>query len=174
MKMDNKAQMMVLEAVVFSISVIISIAFLFQISPTSTLTDQYAKELKIQGDDALRSLYFEQYPYDSLPSNYPSGKLIKYIIDQEYEHLKTDLNKILLGKEYNIRISNGETTIFWCNSDGDFTVELEPRGEISTSHCLIAIDPNFLEDNDRFDDFKTGGILLCNTYKVILELWSLE
>jgi len=174
MKMDNNAQMMVLEAVVFSISVIISISFLFQISPTATLTDQYTKELKIQGDDALRSLYFEPYTYNSLPSNYPSGKLINYIIEKDYTHLIIDLNKILLSTEYNIRISNGTTTIFWCNSYGDYTVELEPRDEISTSHCLVAIDPNFLVDNDRFDAFKTDGVLLCNAYKVILEIWSLE
>ena len=170
MKMNNKAQMMVLESVVFSIAVIISIAFLFQITPTSTLSDQYTKELKIQGDDALASLYFATYEDDSLSTNYPKSKLINYLIAENgVTDLINDLNKILVNKEYNIRISDGDKTIFWCNSFGDTATPLVPKNEISSSHCIVSIHPYFIDDSSKLETELSG-----NTFKVILELWSLE
>lgn len=170
MKMDNKGQMMVLEAVVFSISIIISLAFLFQISPSSALTDQYTKELKIQGDDALRTLYFETYDSETLPANFPTSKLINFIINEDYYELTSDLNEMLTNTEYNIRLANKTKTIFWCNSDGDETTELENRRAISSSHCIVAIDPNFFDAGSRLEtEFPHS-----NTFKVILEVWSLK
>ena len=170
MKMDNKGQMMVLEAVVFSISIIISLAFLFQISPSSALTDQYTKELKIQGDDAIRTLYFQNYESASLPTNFPTSKLINYIINEDYFELTSDLNEMLTNTEYNIRIANKTITIFWCNSYGDETTELENRRAISTSHCIVAIDPEFFNENSRLQQEFPHS----NTFKIILEVWSLK
>jgi hypothetical protein len=167
--MDNKAQMMVLEAVVFSISIIISLAFLFQISPSSALTDQYTKELKIQGDDALMTLYFQNYESNPSPTNYPTSKLINYIINEDYSGLTSDLNEVLLNTEYNIRISNKTKTIFWCNSNGKID-ELENRRAISASHCIVAIDPYFFNAGSRLENEFPHS----NTFKVILEVWSLK
>ncbi len=184
-KMNNNAQMMVMESVIFAISVIIALAFLFQISPTSALTDQYTKELNIQGDDALRSLYLEPFTEESMPTNFPTNKLVYYLITNDYDSMTSDLNQMLINTEYNIKISNVTDTVFWCNSNGDDKVQLENRRAISTSHCIVAIDPMFLdkESNLFTNHYKNADHCLLkddfpgytgNTYKVLLEVWSLK
>ena len=103
--MDNKAQMMVMETTIFAITVILALAFLFQLSPSSTLTDTYSNELKIWGDDALRTLYTEPYTADALPANYPSNKLVYYLITNDYDNMKSELNNFLEDEiRYNIWI----------------------------------------------------------------------
>jgi len=118
---DNKAQMMVLESVVFSIIVIISLIFLYQISPTSTESTVYTSDLKIKGDSALQNLYNEEVPKEALPATLPIGfpknKLIYYLITDDYTNLiSSNLKKLLPSSTtYNIFVSNGVKKTFWCN-----------------------------------------------------------
>lgn len=181
--MDDKAQMMVMEAVTFAITVILALAFLFQISPSSTLTDKYTKELKIQGDDALRSLYMEPFTAEILPSNYPSSKLVYYLITNDYENMTSDLNGMLLNTEYNIWISNGTKTVFWCNSYGDDSTQLQSIRSITTSRCLVAIDHLYINNDTGIfsGKYKHGDKSILDqafpdyegsTYNVVLEVWS--
>ena len=198
--MDDKAQMMVMETVIFTITILLALAFLFQLSPSSTLTDEYTKELKVQGDDALRALYIEPFTADNLPSNYPSSKLVYYLITNDYDDydsMTSDLNDMLLNIEYNIWVSNGTNTVFWCNSDGDYNTPLQGIRSVTTSHCLVAIDSlyrnnetgifsgkylpgkhddegydiNLRSDLDHSSAFKGYE---GSTYNVILELWCIS
>jgi len=145
---DNKAQMMVLESVVFSIIVIISLIFLYQISPTSTESTVYTSDLKIKGDSALQNLYNEEVQKEALPVTLPIGfpknKLIYYLITDDYTNLISSNLKNLLPSSttYNIFVSNGVKKTFWCNSALNHTpLDLTPP--ITVSHYFIPIHPQF-------------------------------
>jgi hypothetical protein len=57
---DDKAQMMVLEAIFFAITVVIALILLFQMSPTSIQSgSQSSNNLKMLGDNALDAIYAE-------------------------------------------------------------------------------------------------------------------
>lgn len=183
--MDDKAQMMVMETVIFTITILLALAFLFQLSPSSTLTDEYTKELKVQGDDALRALYIEPFTADDLPSDYPSSKLVYYLITNDYNSMTSDLNDMLLNIEYNIWVSNGTNTVFWCNSDGDYNTPLQGIRSVTTSHCLVAIDPLYRNNETGIfsGKYKHGDKSVLDqafpgyegsTYNVILELWCIS
>ena len=172
--MDNKAQTMVLESVLFAVTLIIALIFLYQLSPSSTEVYQYTSNLKIQGDDALRSLYtglvdnFYEYSFD-----FPSNKLVYYLINDNYSLFISDLNDMLpLSIEYNIYISNGIKTVFWCNSYEDTSNILEKIEPVTTCHYIIGIAPEYLKtyDSDLYDDFQNYD---GSSYDLILELWSL-
>ena len=187
--MDNKAQMMVTDAIIFSITIVLALAFLFQLTPSSTLVDEYTKVLKMQGDDALRALYVEPFSVEDLPTDYPSNKLVYYLITNDYDNMTSDLNNILLNVEYNIWISNGiKDPVFWCNSDGDYDAPLPNIRYVTTSHCLVAIDPTYRNNetgilagkylqgkySDQKSDLDHSTAFegyMGSTYNVILELW---
>ena len=76
-KMDDNGQMMVLETVFFVATVVLSIVFLYQLTPSSVVSDVYTSDLKALGDDALLSVYNDVAP-DSHPSGYPTSKLVHY------------------------------------------------------------------------------------------------
>lgn len=190
--MDDKAQMMVMEAITFAITILLALAFLFQLSPSSTLTNEYTKELKMQGNDALRSLYIEPFTTDNLPSDYPSNKLVYYLITNDYNNMTSNLNDMLLDTEYNIRVGNGTKNVFWCNSDGDYSTPLPSIRSVTTSHCLVAIDPLYLNNetgifsnkyipgkhdygqNPKSDLYNAFPGYEGSTYSVILEMWRVS
>lgn len=192
--MDNKAQMMIIETVTFAATIFIALMFLYQLAPTSTLTNEYTKELEIRGDDALRNLYSKPITPDSFPTNYPSNKLVYYLITNDYLNCSSDLYDYLPNIViYNIWISNGTKTIFWCDSNGNYNIQFQSLGSVTTSHCIIAIDPIYLDnstgifsgeyhlgkydygDSPRSDlyDQTTFQGYDGSTYKVILEMWRL-
>ena len=188
--MDNKAQMMVLESIIFSIIIIISLVFLFQLSPSSNLSEIYTNTLKIRGDEALQSLFTDSAENTSeYPIDYPSNKLVYYIVTNNYTNFTKDLSKTLPETVmYNIWISNGIKDIFWCNSFSRTNTRLQPTGSVTTSHYIIAIAPSYRTNET--------GLFLCqqgkyydnrcdldhpsafqgyqgSTYDVILEMWHI-
>ena len=178
--MDDKGQMMVLETVFFAVTVLLALIFLYQLSPSSTVSNEYTNILKIQGDDALQSLYTDVVPGD-YPSDFPSNKLVYYLITNDYNGFtRLNLNNLLPSTVmYNIYISNGTKTVFWCNSDGDNTTSLQTIGPVTTSHIIIAMHPDYLTDisiqligeesilNGKFSDYDGS------TYDIILEMWQM-
>jgi hypothetical protein len=86
--MNDKAQMMVLESVVFAITILISLIFLYQLSPTSTQSASYTNDLKIKGDASIQNLCNDEAPGASnLPPGFPKNKLTYYLITDDYDSL---------------------------------------------------------------------------------------
>ena len=171
--MDDKGQMMVLETVFFAVTVLLALIFLYQLSPSSAVSNEYTNILKIQGDDALQSLYTDVVPGD-YPSDFPSNKLVYYLITNDYNGFTlSNLNNLLPSTVmYNIYINNGIKTVFWCNSDGNSTTPLQTIGPVTTSHIIIAIHPEYLTEltgeesilNEKFPGYDGS------TYDIILEM----
>jgi hypothetical protein len=194
--MDDKGQMMVLESVIFAITVLISLIFIYQSSPSSTLENKYTNDLKLQGDNALRSL--NSGPIDNsaeYPIDFPSNKLIFYLLTNSYGSFISDLNDMLPKTvDYNIYISNGVKSIFWCSSNYKYgTIPTEPAKTIepvSKSHYLIGIDlcyrnnethlfssevkrGKYFSDRSDLDHPSAFGSYKGSSYDVILEMWSI-
>jgi len=180
--MDDNAQMMVLEAVIFSMLVVISLIFIYQLSPPSTVSNVYTEDLKIQGDLALQSL-LDNDPVGGLPDNYPLSLLAHFLTINDYKSLVNNL-KGLLGEDvmFNLFIARAEKIEdssdthkkFWCSSNYDDGDEpdpsanaLETTGSVTISSCLVAIEPIFLGDNivGPFNPLQTQ-ILEGRFYKV--------
>ena len=193
---NDDAQMMILEAIFFGITVSIALAFIFQISPTSIQTGaQSSTELKSLGDNALEVIYSQTMhirpvSYVTDKTINPTDKLTVCIIKNEYQEMVDSLNEILPDTVvYNIYISNGTKTIFWrssTNSANKITM-IDP---VSISYHPISIDPNFLYEDDHgfsepiyedtveatdrsdiWDDFIDQAVpYLGSSYIIILEL----
>ena len=186
--MNNNAQMMVLEAILFSITVVLALFFIVQLSPTSIQNSiDTTNDLQILADNALHSLYTEQGSVQSRGSEYssrtetnnPTSKLVVCIICNNYTELVNSLNDYLpINVFYNLYISNGTITKFICSSGNPITQKLPPIEPVVVSHFLIAIDPVHLTEfegvyggdesiiQEAFENYKQS------TYDVILELWS--
>jgi hypothetical protein len=152
----DKAQMMVLESIIFAITVVIALVFLIQLAPTSIQSSIGSSiNLKILGDDALDTAYTETSNIRNAEliepmkvaytTNNPSNKLVVSLITNNYSLLIDEtLNKILPANVlYNIYISNGTNKTFWCSYTGDPNdLPQSPFGEdVFVSHKIIAIDP---------------------------------
>jgi len=178
--MDDKGQMMVLETVFFAVTVLLALIFLYQLSPSSAVSNEYTNILKIQGDDALQSLYTDVVPGD-YPSDFPSNKLVYYLITDDYDGFTlSNLNNLLPSTViYNIYISNGTKTVFWCNSDGNSITPLQTIGPVTTSHIIIAMHPKYLTDVSEEligdESILTGKFpgYDGSTYDIILEMLTL-
>jgi len=191
MMRDDNAQMMVLESVIFAIIVTISLAFLIQISPTTIQGGvQTSDELKTLGDNALSIVYSETRhindPGGNLryTTNNPTSKLAVCIITNDYGSLIDSLNNILDNVPYNIYISNGTKTIFWCSSINDTVNSIPMMDPVALSHHPVSIDPEYLNGlnpntykditvsrlYDDFIDVAPEEPYLGSTYEVILEL----
>jgi hypothetical protein len=148
---DDKAQMMVLESIFFAIMVVVALTFLIQISPTSIQSAaQVSNDLKTLGDDALDALYAETLHVNSstspgIETNTPSNKLAVCIITNRYYAVTDSINSSLpVTAQYNIYISNGTKTIFWCNSTGGTNEPLRMIDPVAISHHPVSIDPMHL------------------------------
>jgi len=152
--------MMVLESVLFVITILVSLIFLYQLSPTSTVSNIYTNDLKIKGDEALQTLYNDKVPAVELPQNgipqdFPKNKLIYYLITDDHSGLISSNLQYMLPSStmYNIYISNGTKTVFWCNSNSSLgsstpTTLIEP---ITISHYMIAIHPDLLNETRFYE-----------------------
>ena len=193
---NDNAQMMILEAIFFGITVSIALAFIFQISPSSIQSGtENSNELKTIGDAALGVTYIQTMhiidaPGETYKTNNPQSKLTVCIITNNYDELVSSLNEILSDTIlYNIYISNGTKTIFWCSITQDKTNKITMVDPVSISYFPISIDPNFLKpeeyggffeghylDNDRsdiWDDFIDPTLeepYEGSSYEVILEM----
>lgn len=204
--MNDKAQMMVLEAIFFAITAIIALTFLIQISPTSIeSSDQPSSELKTLGEDALNTIYSETMNITTIEerkawagvyngkytTNNPTSKLAVCIITNNYQELTDSLNITLPNTVvYNIYVSNGTKTVFWCSSSGAKHGGTPSKmiGSVTISHHPISIDPVHLNkfkgdiylpnkgaedkyESDIFDDFvNVMPPYFGSTYEVILEM----
>ena len=157
--MNNKAQMMVLESIIFAITTIIAISFLINLSPSSIQrATETTTDLKTIGDDVLDTIFSQQTTIQSHgDSSYtggetydPTGKLEVCVITNNYVQLTTSINNLLpTNVFYNIYIADSEgNKVFWCNSTcnstAGWTDELTPTGTVFTSHHIISIDPKHL------------------------------
>jgi hypothetical protein len=178
--MDDKGQMMVVESVIFTITILLALVFLYQLSPTSTVSNVYKNDLKIKGDDALRTLYSDQVSAN-VPKNFPKNKLVFYLITDNYESLTLQLKNMFPSNTlFNIYISNGTKKVFWCSSTQDNTTAMPVIEPVTISHYMISISPYF------FDGSKFGKIIDANgcelakkfagytgsTFDVILEMFN--
>jgi hypothetical protein len=196
----DKAQMMVLESIIFAITVVIALVFLIQLAPTSIQSSSgSAIDLKILGDDVLDTVYTETWHIRSLEepkiiamytTNNPSDKLTVSLITNNYSlWIDETLNKILPANVlYNIYVSNGTNKIFLCSYTGNPSDNAQhPLGEdVFVSHKIIAIDPVHLtgygtgkynsgryysDKSDLYWFSDTSNPYNGSTYDVILEMW---
>ena len=195
--MDDKAQMMVLESIIFAITVILSLVFLYQLSPSTTVENKYTSDLKLWGDYAIKSLNNAKIENSAdYPLDFPSNKLVNYLITNDYNGFISDLNNMLPKTvDYNIYISNGTKTIFWCHSNyksgTTITGPLKTIEPVSKSHYIIVIDQLYRNNathifshevkQGRYCDNRSDldhpdsafGNYRGSSYDVILEMWSI-
>lgn len=167
MRKNDNAQMMVLESILFAITVVVALAFLVQISPTAIQgSTQSTNDLKLLGDDALDAIYAETQHIKSgtglaYVTNNPTSKLAVCIIVNDYQSIIDSLNSILPDTVlYNIYVSNGTKTVFWCTPQGvtyDTTTPQSMIDPVAVSHHPIAIDPVHLDGFPEEDN--SGGAL---------------
>lgn len=160
--MNNKAQMMVLESIIFAITTIVALVFLINLSPSSIQrATETTADLKTIGDDVLDTIFAQQTTiqshgtssYSGAQETYdPTSKLEVCVITNNYENLTTSINNLLpTNVFYNIYIADSEgKKVFWCNSTCNSTngwgvnEELTPIGTVFTSHHIISIAPKHL------------------------------
>jgi len=180
MKKDS-AQTMVLEVSFFTVMVILSLLFLYRLSPVSVVSSDFTDDLSDQGTDALHSIY-NNLPSGEYPSNYPSNALVHYIITNNYEGMISDLNALLQSNVmYNLYITNETEQLFWCSSYQDSAYPLQTIDPVTIVHCLIAIDPIYIdgETDELFRDGQPNPLETAfsdytdNIYKVQLVLWRI-
>lgn len=180
---DNKAQMMVLETIFFTATVILSLVFLYQLSPPSIVTNVYTEDLKILGTEALYAIYnsvLDDVIAEGYPPEYPSSKLVHYLIQDGYGSMISDLRNLLPSTVmYHIYISNGDDIMFWCDSIGNTAEDdiLPSVDPVTVSNCIVAIDPVFLDvyESDFYNEDANPGLPFYNydesTYEVRLKMW---
>jgi len=144
---NDQAQMLIWETIFFAATVILAILFLYQLSPVSLISTPSAYDLKIQGDDALYSLYNDVLSGGQYPDGYPSSKLVHYLITNGYGSVTAELNTLLpTNILYNIYIANKTATVLWCNSKAEWTM-LPENDPVFVSHCLVAMNVSGLSQS---------------------------
>ena len=155
LKFNNHGQMLVYEVITFAILLIISVIFVYQLTPqTYSTSTRSSDELAIIGYDTLRSLDKLPYPY---VSNYP-GSLKSYLSDEtKSEEFFWLLNHSLPSfVDYNVYVSYGNVTKQWPTSP-------DPKikyGSISCANYIISLD-------SELPGFEDDGFY---SYNVILEM----
>ena len=161
---DDKGQMMVIESILFAGMVLLALIFVYQLSPPSTIsTDKYSNQLRILGNDALRSID-KTSPSDVY--NYTS-RLVELVATKNMDNLTTILNSILPDYvSYNIFITDGNNTVVLY--DGD--VLGEKIGTVARANRILAIDQNDVDTTAY-----PGGEIIPSyngcLYDLILEMW---
>ena len=193
--MDDKGQIMIIEAIIFAIFMILSLIFLYTIAPTGTVSNVYTDSQKVQADDAVQTM-LENYSINTEYDNYPLNELTHYIVKNDYSNLTSRLNDLLSSNaHFNIYIANSSKSMFWCNSSANNyeTISknakpLQTTKSIVISSHIVAI-PHIFRDNmnslfsndyyhngkyyndkcdlsNKFDNYNSS------VYTFILELWE--
>lgn len=156
--MKDKAQMMVLESIIFAIITIIALSFMINLAPTSIQTaTESTSDLKMIGDDVLNTIFASQTtiesqgmgPYDGRETYDPTSKLEVCVVTNNFEELTATINRLLpTNVFYNLYIADSAgNKVFLCAStctqiSGWNTAdELTSTGTVFTSHHIISIDP---------------------------------
>jgi len=165
---NEKGQMMVLETIFFASTILLSLIFLQELSPSSVDIDEVTSDLKAIGDDALRNLYNDNLTVPH-STGYPSSKLVYYIINDEYGSFVSDARNLIPSTiMFNVYISNGSKSVFWCNSFARTDNPLPDTDPVVIAHCIIPIDPDFIPTSDIYVPF--GDYKGC-IYEVTLRMW---
>ena len=180
---DNNGQMLMIEAVLFAAMVLIAISFVSQLAPPAVVSHRYTNNLKVWGDGSLLRMYNTGIN-DTLPYNYPNNMLSYFLINNSYDYFIDNFSKdpriSHSAVMYNVYISNGTKTIFWCSSNGDIAKPLTSIGIVSRSHRIISIDPVLLNSSASSRWFSTNNPLYNSfvqegynesTYDILVELW---
>ena len=184
--MNNKGQMMVMESMLFAITVCIALFFMVQLAPATLQSKvEPTNDLQSIGDEVLHAIYSEKVDIETggaldpnITTNNLTSKLVVYIVCDRYDELSNSLRAYLPDNIfYNLYISNGIKTKFICSTVG--AEKLPTIDPVVISHFTVAIDPAHLTVYD-------GMYLIGNTesdiklffsgyeqvmYDVILEIW---
>lgn len=192
--MDDNAQMMVIEAIIFAIFMVLSLVFLYMMAPSGSVSNVFTDAQKIDTDNALYTLS-ENYSLNLEYNNYPLNELTHYIVTNDYENLILRLNNLIdIDSQYNIWICNSTKCILWCNSSTVKyeSLSLDPK-PLETSESIIVSThivtlPSAFRDNENSifdaDFFKEGRYYnsKCDlskdfsgyknsVYTLVMELW---
>jgi hypothetical protein len=178
---DNRSgQLLVLEAIIFSIMVFMALIFIYQLEPPERVSsEKYSNQLRIQGTDALRSI---DQQYISMDYNHSlnqveqcySSTLVKYIMNKDVTNLTNSLDNLLpssvLG--YNIYLDNGTNSYLWYNGEEFFPkidrITKASRIIVSTwNYSLYKFEQKHTFDNE-FDTFISNN----HIFSVVLEMWT--
>lgn len=152
---NNRAQLMVLEAVLSATLVILSIIFAISLSPPPSYTiSSTPSELRSLATDSLSALEHKEEVTGY--QNY----LVRCIVENDLDFILYYLNLSLpTSTYYNIYISNLTTTVMWFNGEkicgGKF-------GSVERIHRLFYYDGDITVN---------GTTLKGNIYEFILEVW---
>ncbi len=171
--MDDKGQMLVLETILFAVTIILALIFLYQLSPSSTEANKYSSTIKILGDDTLRMIYNDFNEEKNIST------LADFLINNRYGSMRTELDSMLPSTVlYNIYVGNGTKTVFWCASIVGVTSPLPTIEPVTICHHTVAIDPKLLDGtilgygpSDLVDNGGPFANYMGSTYDVIIEMW---
>jgi len=172
---DDKAAMMVLEAVIFAIMILLALILVTNLSPVKkSSVDSYSNQLKILADDAIRTLdNLDESDYASL--NYGAGtflssRLVEYIALNDTTNTSSYFDKALPDNvRYNIYISNNEETICWYNGEEGFG----KLGDVSKSNFVLAVPSVLNESLGGYQDHEIIPGYSGFNYIFILEMWEI-
>jgi len=176
-RMNNKAQMMILETIFFAATLFLAILFIYHIAPNPIeTTTKHAYDLEILGNSALQTIYNQHIPHPDLPANTLS-KMEYYLLTSASADLITDLKNILPSNVlFNIYIGNHHTLQFWVSSQATFQESLPTSQDVSRVHCLVNADRSSYTDWP-YTDMEILSDVLFNKIedtaisRVSLELW---
>jgi len=153
----DEAQMMVLEAITFSVMVIIALLFVAELSPTPSFVPSSSRaELKTLARDALIAIEHQQV------TDYQNF-LVECIAENDRDSLSYYLNLSLPPSTYyNIYISNGSKTTLWYNGEAIVGGKF---GDVVRVHRIFYYEGTIT----GIDGVTLGG----NIYEFILEVWRL-
>jgi hypothetical protein len=167
---DTNAQMVLLEAVFFTIMVLLSLIMIFNISPPSQSTiNRYSNQLKILADDSLRML--DNIPPTISDALFHNSLLVQYIVLNDTKNITYFLNSSLPSDVgYNLYISNGENSILWYNGENFWGGKL---GEVSRANYLVLANYNWVNASDSYPSKEIIPGYKGNEYIVVLEVWNI-
>ncbi len=192
--MDDKAQIMIIESIIFAIFIVLSLIFLYMIAPSGSVSNVYTDTQKIDTDNALYTMS-ENYSINTNYENYGLNELSHYILTNDYENLINRFDSLLnIYSEYNIWIHNSTKSMFWCNSSTNNydTLSTNPQ-PLATSKSLVISThfvaiPSVFRDNENelLTGFYEDGRYYNNkcdlskvfdeydgsVYSVVVELWE--
>jgi len=178
---DNKSgQLLVLEAIIFSIMVFMALIFIYQLEPPERVsTEKYSNQLRIQGTDALRSIDAMYTVCDKdLTENYSivcyNSMLVNCIVNHNTYNLTLLLDELLpksvLG--YNIYLDNGTYSTLWYNGE-----EFYPKiGRVTKTSRIIVSSHNYskykYEEKSILPNAYETFLANNHVFNVVLEMWS--
>jgi hypothetical protein len=170
LRRDTDAQMVLLEAVFFTIMVLLSLIMIFNISPPSQSTiNRYSNQLKILADDSLRVL--DNMPSDISYMLFHNSLLVQYVVLNDVKNMSSFLNSSLpVDVGYNIYISNIKDNILWYNGENFWGGKL---GEVSRANYHILANYNWVNGSGMYYNGEIIPGYRGDEYIVVLEVWNI-